>query len=308
MKRQLVMLLGVEIEPCIQLVYEALRTVGAKTVMANQTQSARWALHLEGPGQEYGTLRLDEECIDLEEVSAAYERLMHYVPLLKVDGNIELLSTLADMYEDLYLWLQYMPGKVVNRRSAMSSNSSKPYQLQLISDAGFQIPRTIVTNDPDAALRFIEEVGPAVYKSISHRRSIVQRFRSDDVDRLTLIRWCPTQFQEYVPGENLRVHVIGDEVIATRIVTEAVDYRYAGRTGNEIAMVPAKLDKQLTRMCLDLAKSLNLPLAGIDLRLREDEVPVCLEVNPMPAFSYYECRTHQPIAATVASYLTSRDS
>jgi glutathione synthase/RimK-type ligase-like ATP-grasp enzyme len=56
---------------------------------------------------------------------------------------------------------------------------------------------------------------------------------------------------------------------------------------------------------LQLAQRLELPLAGIDLRRTPDGRHVCFEVNPSPAFSFYEQRTGLPIAAAIARYLAA---
>jgi D-alanine-D-alanine ligase-like ATP-grasp enzyme len=50
---------------------------------------------------------------------------------------------------------------------------------------------------------------------------------------------------------------------------------------------------------------MGLELAGIDLRIRPNGEVVCFEVNPSPAFSYYEERTGLPIAAAVARHLAT---
>ena len=49
---------------------------------------------------------------------------------------------------------------------------------------------------------------------------------------------CPTQFQEYIPGSDVRVHVAGESVIATEIDSTADDYRYAARSGFEVNPSP----------------------------------------------------------------------
>ena len=48
------------------------------------------------------------------------------------------------------------------------------------------------------------------------------------------------------------------------------------------------------------------PFAGIDLMRMADGRYYCFEVNPQPAFSYFEANTRQPIAAAVAKYLMGK--
>jgi glutathione synthase/RimK-type ligase-like ATP-grasp enzyme len=59
--------------------------------------------------------------------------------------------------------------------------------------------------------------------------------------------------------------------------------------------------------CRRLAHALRLPVAGIDLRRTPQGEWYCFEVNPSPAFSYYEAATHQPIAEAIAGLLMASE-
>ncbi|WP_367825209.1 ATP-grasp domain-containing protein [Streptomyces sp. LMG1-1-1.1] len=188
----------------------------------------------------------------------------------------------------------------MNRASAAATNRSKPYQ------AGFRVPETLVTDDPDLALAFRDRHSQVVYKSISAVRSIVRLLDDDAAARLPRIRSCPVQFQRYISGVNIRVHVVAGEVFATRIETDQVDYRYAGRYGGRADLTPWTPPRELARRCVDLAAALGLALAGIDLVLTDDGEFFCFEVNPSPAYSFYEDHTAQPISDAIARALLGR--
>jgi glutathione synthase/RimK-type ligase-like ATP-grasp enzyme len=207
------------------------------------------------------------------------------------------------LHDTLSRWIEITPALVVNRSTPMGSNASKPYQLQLISQHGFAVPETLITNDPVLVREFHREHNHVIYKSISSIRSIVQTLKVEDYEQLERIRWCPTQFQAFVDGTNVRVHVVNEEVFATQILTEATDYRYAQQQGSRADLYAIELDVGLAQKCVDLAHALNLPFAGIDLKITPDNQVYCFEVNPSPGFSYYEAQTGQPIAKAVARYL-----
>ena len=162
-----------------------------------------------------------------------------------------------------------------------------------------------MTNAPDAVDEFIRlYAGEVVFKSVSSTRSVVRKVGPADLARLGDVRACPTQFQQRVGGVDVRVHVVGHEVFATRIESSADDYRYGSRDGVEAQLSVETLDAGIAERCRLLAGELGLPFAGIDLRVDQDDV-WCLEVNPAPAFSYYEAHTGQPIARAVARLLVS---
>jgi glutathione synthase/RimK-type ligase-like ATP-grasp enzyme len=243
----------------------------------------------------------------LEEITGVYMRLMDDRELPELEGRDPadpMRAACRRLHEGLTRWAEIAPARVVNRMAPMGSNFSKPYQAQLITAAGFATPHTLVTADPEAARAFLRRHGRVIYKSVSGMRSIVREVTADDEARLDRVRWCPTQFQAFAPGRDVRVHVIGREVYATAIDSTGVDYRYAGREeGGETELTAVEIDPELAERCRRLALTLGLDFAGIDLRLSDGAGPVCFEVNPCPAFSYYEANTRQPIARAVARHL-----
>ena len=134
-------------------------------------------------------------------------------------------------------------------------------------------------------------------------RSIVEEFTESHAARLAHLPDLPTQFQAWIPGTDVRVHVVGREVFATAIESRATDYRYAARSGPAASLRAVEAEPALRERCVALAESLSLPLCGIDLRRRPDGDWVCFEANPMPAFSYYEMETGAEISGALARML-----
>ena len=191
---------------------------------------------------------------------------------------------------------------VVNRPVAGRSNWSKPYQLQLLKQYGFQVPETLLTTDPAAAGDFIDRHGRVIYKSISGIRSIVNLFDRDNRKRLEDVVSGPVQFQRFIPGCDVRVHVVHDRVFATKVESNAIDYRYP-TDHDEISMTPVEIPDSLAQRLIEFVAQQGLLLAGADLRLTPENEWYAFEVNPSPGFSYYEGVTGQPIAAAVVDLL-----
>lgn len=204
----------------------------------------------------------------------------------------------------LWEFAESLPVLVVNRRRASHTNMSKPYQLQLIERYGFRVPNTLVTMVPEEALAFYDECrGRVIYKSISAERSIVKRLTPDDFARLDLIRDCPAQFQEMIPGTDLRVHTVGERLFATEVVSNGVDYRYAEDGSGRRSMRAVELPPEVHSRCLELVKGIGLSLSGIDLRRTPDGAYYCFEVNTSPAFTLFENHTGQRIGDALADLL-----
>lgn len=211
---------------------------------------------------------------------------------LRGEGDLSLMALLEDL-----------PCPVVNRMRGGLSNNSKPYQALVISRTGLSVPPTLVTSDPAAARAFHAEHGEVIYKSASGIRSIVRRLSPDHLARLDLLRDGPAQFQAFVPGHNVRVHTVGDRVFATRIESEAVDYRYAHADGLTARLEPVTLPRTVEAACLRLAQGFDLLFAGIDLKQTPEGEFFSCEVHPCPGFLYYERHTGQPISTAIAELL-----
>jgi glutathione synthase/RimK-type ligase-like ATP-grasp enzyme len=253
------------------------------------------------------TIEWDGLRADLEKVTAAYMRPYDPlgVPAVTSAGKDSAAARHAvAVYEALRVWSEMTSALVVNRLSAMGSNSSKPYQLELIRAAGFAVPETLITTDPEAAAAFCDRLGDVVYKSVSGVRSIVSRVTPEKRAQLDAVAACPTQFQEYVSGIDYRVHLVGDDVYVCELVSEADDYRYVERRGASVTRRQVDLPAECVDRCRALAAAFDLPVAGIDLRRTPDGAWFCFEVNPSPAFSWFDAPDGR-IAKRVAALLAA---
>jgi glutathione synthase/RimK-type ligase-like ATP-grasp enzyme len=251
-----------------------------------------------------GAIRVRDRWVDLAAVSAVYLRPYdsRRVPAVAREGpeSAAWRHALAVEYV-LACWSEMAPALVVNRLQAMAANGSKPYQLEQIRRLGFNVPETFITTDPSAARDFWERHKDVVYKSVSGTRSIISRLQPEHAERLSNVAFCPTQFQRYIPGIDHRVHVVGDDVFASEVISEADDYRYPGQHPVEIRA--CRLPPEVGDRCRVLSEALQLPVAGVDLRRTPEGEWYCFEVNPSPAFTYYESRTGQPIGHAIAKLL-----
>lgn len=305
----MILLCGIPTESPMALVSEALESNGTRYVVLNQRKYSSMKMSLEiNRGKPSGKLQLNGDSYSVDEFTGVFTRLMdyHHLPELKdAPETSPEVNFCRNLFDTLTRWAEITPARVVNRVAPMGSNFSKPYQAQLIKRYGFEVPETLITNDPELVRAFRARHGRVIYKSISGVRSIVQTLTDDDMTRIDNIRWCPTQFQAFVEGTNVRVHTVGDKVFATAIKTDATDYRYAQRQSGDYAdLRPVDLADDLAEMCVKLAAGLGLAFAGIDLKITPENYVYCFEVNPSPAFSYYESQTGQPISRAVADYLS----
>lgn len=302
----MILLWGIEDDSPLAAVRAALGPADQPVFFLDQSRGGETEIDLAAGERVAGEIRLGGARCDLARVSAVYLRCDSTRAMTQAADHDAALARHTDHIDTVMTaFLDLTAARVVNPLAAMATNSSKPYQSAIIAAHGFAVPETLITTDPDEVGAFAARHGEIIYKSISGVRSIVARLRPENADRLADLVWCPTQFQQYVPGRDYRVHVAGDAVFAAEIVCEADDYRYAGRQGEAATIRESRIPPFLAERCQRLAAALGLPLAGIDLRLTPEGEWYCFEVNPSPAFTYYDTGPSQPIAQAVAALLAA---
>ena len=306
----MILFAGIPSEAPLALAIAAAEQAGFPHTVFNQRHATHCDMRLEWTADGIdGTLALGGTPLPLRELTGIYARMIEvdalpeHAPRGRTPPDPVELSrakALCALFDEL---LDALPATIVNRPCTMGSNLSKPYQAQMITAVGLLTPPTLITNAPDAVRAFHAEHGRIVYKSISAVRSIVREWSPSDGPDLAAVTRLPTQFQAFVPGVNIRVHVVGEKVFATQIDSASIDYRYGEREGLPTTMQPVELPPDIAAACVTLTATLGLEMSGIDLKRTPDGDWYCFEVNPSPAYSYFEENGGQPIAAALAEHL-----
>lgn len=306
----MILFYGIPSEPPLRLAIDAAEAAHLPFVVLNQRRSHLADFALDADGDSEGLLVVDGRACPLAGFSGVYVRATDpsLVPELRARGRrppdptaVERAQALNDLLTE---WLETTRVRVANRPIPTASNISKPYQAQAAMRAGFLTPTTLISNDPDEVRAFHARHGRVIFKSSSSVRSIVRELTAEHARDLARIRDLPTQFQALVEGVNVRVHVVDTEVFATEIETPAIDYRYASRDDLPMSMRPTELPPDVAQRCVDLSRDLGLSFTGIDLMRGRDGRWTCFEVNPAPAYSFFEEQTGQPVAAALVRYLS----
>lgn len=167
---------------------------------------------------------------------------------------------------------------VVNKvlSGAYIDHDSKAQFYQKLRSWGFCAPQSMMTNDPERALAFIQEVGQAVAKpsiGIGSTRMVTET----DLGRLEELRLCPVLMQEFFAGDTLRVHIVGDTVVlALRILSSGdVDSRTLPK-GFEYFKLPDEEEQKIVRA----NRMLGLHFATWDVLTTQDGRYIYLDCNP----------------------------
>ncbi|MDP2952131.1 MAG: glutathione synthase, partial [Chloroflexota bacterium] len=132
----MVLICGIPSEAPLAMVRKALDELGVPYVLFNQRNFARMHLSFEiGNGKVTGLLKVDAQTYRLEDFGGVYTRVMDDRLLPELRGqpaDSPMQRYCRSLHDSLMHWCEVAPARVVNRTGPMGSNSSKPYQAQLI--------------------------------------------------------------------------------------------------------------------------------------------------------------------------------
>lgn len=190
----------------------------------------------------------------------------------------------------------------------------KPYQLAVAARVGLPIPRTVITNDPVVARRFIAELGPdrTVYKTFLASEQCwreTRLLRLEEMALLDRVRLAPVIFQEYVPAVgDVRATVVGETIFATGIRAASGGYELDYRMDLAGARFEATtLPSETVERLRAFMRRLGLTYGAVDLRQSPNGTYVFLEVNPAGEWRFIEERSGQPITECMAALLARLD-
>jgi glutathione synthase/RimK-type ligase-like ATP-grasp enzyme len=193
----------------------------------------------------------------------------------------------------------------------------KAYHLGVAQRVGFTVPRTLMTNDSAAVLRFYEECeGRVVIKTLSSPRirldgatylPFAAPVRRRDLRSSRELRHAPAILQEYVPKRvEVRVNLFGDRVLAAEIHSQASrwslhDWRLLDLTRARHLRHP--LPAEVAQRCVRYMTALGLCSGHIDLILTPAGQYVFLEINPHGEWDWLEDLAGLPLTEALVDLL-----
>lgn len=285
----MILVVGDPSDPVIERVISELGRQGVLFAFIDETAAPRYKIELCDREGRWRWRILGGDCVGRRAVGAIFVR--HALRPAKT-VFAKALRALCRRIDSL---LSSTTCRVVNRPSCAFTNYSKPYQLRQLAEAGFLIPRTLVTNIPKEALRFIASLhGRVLFKGISSLKTAPQLVTRQHVERLSLLQRCPTQFQEFISGADVRVTVVGESAEAVGIVAGLPRHDF-----NANALLGPDVLERCTRFTVEQ----GLVMSGMDLRVTEDGRAYAFELNPYPLFTHYEPPDDPRITRRVVDYL-----
>jgi hypothetical protein len=283
-------------------------------------RGTRLAIRWDTRGRVASRLTIADRVIDLADLGAVWHR-RHRVaasseitdPAQRAFVDTETERVLTFLWRDLRAPFVPAPLPVIH------DGQDKLRQLRLAGALGFDVPATLVTDEPSEALAFWRaQRGRCITKpvsTLSMRLSGLSRTFARFTEPITLrdiaalqsVRLGPTLLQAYVDKRvELRVTVVGERVFAAEIHSQAAahtrhDWRKydRGSAPYHVTVLPS----EIAARCVAMTRALGLRFGAIDLVLAPDGRYVFLEINPAGEYQWIEAITGMPITDAICDLL-----
>jgi ribosomal protein S6--L-glutamate ligase len=234
--------------------------------------------------------------------------------LLTPDFVIPRIGSSATYYGTTVIrHFEQMGVPVLNTAQSILSSRDKFRSIQLLAKAKIPIPTTYFSDDLHHAERLVEhKMGfPVVAKLIEGTQGVGVYLLKDKYEAHAAFNQFNKEkvkviLQEFIAefkGKDIRVFVVGDEVVASMMrVAGGDEFRsniHRGGIGEVIVL--SEDEKEMAKRAL---KVLGLNVGGVDI-LRSKRGSMVIEVNSSPGLEGIEGVTKVKIAESIINYITA---
>ncbi|MEL1224480.1 MAG: 30S ribosomal protein S6--L-glutamate ligase [Candidatus Neomarinimicrobiota bacterium] len=230
----------------------------------------------------------------------------------KVDAVIPRIGASNTFYGTAVVkQFEMMDSYCVNTSDAIANSRDKLRSLQILAEAGINMPITGFASHTKDIEGVIESVGstPLIMKLLQGTQgqgivlaetrkaaeSVMSAFRQLDADIMV------QEFIKESGGTDIRAFVVGDEVVASmkRIAPEG-EFRSNVHRGGTMEKVQLTLEEE--NIAVNASRILGLSIAGVDL-MRSNRGPLILEVNSSPGLQGIETCSEVDVAEKIILHI-----
>lgn len=215
------------------------------------------------------------------------------------------------------LWFQ-IDALWVNHPHFLSRASRKNEQLRAAKMIGWEIPETLITNDPMEARLFVRQYERVVVKTVQTQFVVsgdevlslfTHLIEQNDYKALDDVKFVPCIFQQLIPKRlELRITVIGDKVFVAALDSQKFEKtRIDWRRDVELAVPcePINPPPEIISRSIMLVKHFGLQFSTMDVILTPDNRYVFLDLNPNGQWLWVELQTGMPMTEAFVALLNN---
>ena len=217
----------------------------------------------------------------------------------------------------LYGMLRSTDARWMNHPDAARRARHKPWQLHLAQLSRLPVPATLITTFPQAARDFADRFPDLVVKPVSGAhpqeppRAVPTSRVAPDAD-FAAVAYGPTLLQRRVAKRaDIRLTCVGDRIHAARKAVDPdadpdeVDVRFAT---SDAPWHPADVPSRIANAVVAYLREAQLAYGAFDFAEDAEGMWWFLECNQSGQFGFIQIDSGQPIARTVADWLSAPTS
>lgn len=194
---------------------------------------------------------------------------------------------------------------------AITRSRDKLRAYQIMAKAGVAIPKTVFARETANFEDVISLAGgtPLIIKvargthgngvvlaeTPKAAKAVMQAFYVEGVNFLV------QEFVKESAGEDIRALVVGNRVVAS-VKRQSLDDDFRSNTHQGGVGIPVKLTDEEKKTALKAAKTMGLPICGVDM-MRSANGPLVLEVNSSASLKTPEAITKRDVATKIIEYI-----
>ena len=242
-----------------------------------------------------------------------------------IDGEYKLINN-TEKPDFVLFWdkdvrlarqLEHMGLKLFNSSEAIMNCDDKIVTHQTLANHGIAMPKTIISplvfpGCKVDELLFIEKIEKTLAYPMVVKEAFgsfgAQVYMAKNKDELIALRkkliCVPHVYQEYIStshGRDVRLQVVGDEVVAAMLRTSDTDFRAHISAGGR--MMPFVPTKPFCDMAIKAKKIVGADFAGVDILFGPSDTPILCEINSNAHMkNIFDC-TNVNVADKIMQYI-----
>lgn len=211
----------------------------------------------------------------------------------------DIISTLTGLVDSFN-------GCVLSKPNVLRKSENKIFQLQANQIVGFRMPDTLITNDREKAINFINNrkiiIKPIVTGKLRHKDKF-EIFQTNLIKEIhDDISLTPIYLQEYIYKlYEVRLTIINGHFYPVKIEsTNRIDWRDTKAKNKYINIeVPTKIKNQ----CIKMLNQFHLSFGAFDFIVNKNNEWIFLEVNPNGQWLWLEQELNLNISCEIINLL-----
>ena len=257
--------------------------------------------------------------LDLIKNSEIFSVIENNSTIIKMDSHKDKPDFILFMDKDIRLakHLEKLGYKLFNGAKTIESCDDKILTYQILSDNNIKIPKSLISpmmfpGTKETDNKFVDYIErefqyPLVIKeafgSFGEQVYLVEN-RDELLEKRKNLLYVPHLYQEFINssrGKDVRLHVVGDKVVATMLRTSDIDFRANVTSGGK--MHEFEPPKAFIELAIKASKLIGADFSGVDILFGEENEPIICEINSNAHIkNIYDC-TGVDVADHILDYI-----